>query len=237
MDKSQTERLRRTIIEMGADLVGFADLIVLPDGIRNGYPRGISVAIRHNPEIIKSIRNGPTFEYALAYEQLNAQLNSLIMQIAAYIEGLGFNAKPLKATVVRATAPGVKEKFKPLEDILIELPHKTIATLAGLGWIGKTDLLVNEKYGPRIRLASILTDLPFACDEPIIESRCGSCTACADACPVKAGRAQDWHRDSPPGEQYDVHQCYEFAKKISIERGFSHQLCGICMAVCPVGRQ
>ena len=235
MEGFPTESFRRTIIEMGADLAGFADLREIPDDIRNGLPRGISIAKKYAPEVIAGIHNGPTPEYAAMYERLNAELNSVAKRIAAYIEGLGFNAKVRLSTVAGPSKGNRVVEFKPLEEIAVRLPHKTVATLAGLGWIGRTDLLVTKKYGPRIRLASILTDAPFECDKPIVESRCGKCVACVDACPVDAGRTANWRRDLLE-EKYDVYKCYEFAKKISLERGFNHHLCGICIAACPVGK-
>jgi len=236
MQHFSTESFRDTILDMGADLVGFADLSMIPDNIRDGFPRGISIAKRYAPEVIAGIHNGPTPEYAAMYERLNAELNSVVKRIAAYIESLGFNAKARLSTVAGPSKGNIVVEFKPLESIAVRLPHKTIATLAGLGWIGKTDLLVSREYGPRIRLASILTDAPFACDKPVVESRCGECVACAGACPVKAGRVDNWQRDVPEEKRYDVHKCYEFAKKISLERGFNHHLCGICIAACPVGK-
>jgi epoxyqueuosine reductase QueG len=59
------------------------------------------------------------------------------------------------------------------------LPHKTTATLAGLGWIGKCALLVTERYGSAIRLTAVLTEAELPCGEPVSRSRCG---ACADKC-------------------------------------------------------
>jgi epoxyqueuosine reductase QueG len=235
MDEMMAESLKRTIVEMGTALVGFADLKSLPEELTGGFPRAIAIARCHEPRIIKEIGEGPTPEYADAYERLNAELNSLSVRISAFIEGLGYAAKPLPATRGGSKRLAGLVEFEQLEDSVVKLPHKTIATLAGLGWIGKTDLLINEKYGPRIRLASVLTDMPLMTDEPIVESRCGKCTACAEACPVQAGRVNSWLQGAGEAERYNVRLCDEFTRKISEERGLNHQLCGICIAACPVG--
>jgi len=57
--------------------------------------------------------------------------------------------------------------------------------MAGLGWQGKSLLIINPKYEPRVRYATFLTDLPLTPDEPI-ENKCGKCKQCIKACPVGA---------------------------------------------------
>jgi epoxyqueuosine reductase QueG len=66
------------------------------------------------------------------------------------------------------------------------LPHKTVATKAGFGWIGKSALLITKRYGAAIRLASVLTDADLDTAEPVEQSMCGDCRQCADHCPAKA---------------------------------------------------
>ena len=60
-----------------------------------------------------------------------------------------------------------------LDNLGAELPHKTVATRAGIGWIGKCALLVTEKYGSAIRLTTVLTDMDLETDQPINGSKCG----------------------------------------------------------------
>lgn len=66
------------------------------------------------------------------------------------------------------------------------LSQKKMAQLAGLGPIGKNSLIVNPKYGPWIRLQSILTDAPLIPDKEYTTDLCKDCTACIDACPTGA---------------------------------------------------
>jgi epoxyqueuosine reductase QueG len=103
------------------------------------------------------------------------------------------------------------------------LSHKHVSRLAGLGWIGRNNLLVNEKFGSRIRLLTILTDLPLATDSPLSKD-CGSCRACQSVCPVGA------IKDRP--EDFDHLQCYEQLKVFSKTLHFSHHICGICVKAC-----
>jgi len=66
------------------------------------------------------------------------------------------------------------------------ISQKRLAQLAGLGNFGKNSLIINPKYGPWIRLQSILTDAELVLDKPFTEDLCGDCEECVKACPVGA---------------------------------------------------
>ena len=74
-----------------------------------------------------------------------------------------------------------------------ELPHKTIATKAGLGWIGKSALFTTKEYGSALRLSSVLTDAPLNIGKPVLKSRCGKSTECMAACPGGAISGKEWN--------------------------------------------
>lgn len=67
-----------------------------------------------------------------------------------------------------------------------DLNHKTVAAIAGLGGIGLNRLLVTPRWGPFVRLSTVITDAPLDPDHPVEENPCDACGACVDACPVEA---------------------------------------------------
>ncbi|MCB2358782.1 epoxyqueuosine reductase [Clostridium estertheticum] len=73
------------------------------------------------------------------------------------------------------------------------LPHKKIAILAGLGWIGKSNLLVTKDYGSALCMCTILTNAPLPIENrSIIMPKCGECTVCKDICPTGAIHGSTW---------------------------------------------
>jgi len=65
------------------------------------------------------------------------------------------------------------------------LPERYVAYLSGIGFIGKNNLLITEKYGSFVFLGEIITDIKLNVDEPM-KQKCGDCTLCFDACPTKS---------------------------------------------------
>ena len=76
-------------------------------------------------------------------------------------------------------APG-----KPAPDVIIDFGKA--AKACGLGEMGRSGKIVNKTHGPLMRYCFIITDAPLETDEPLTESVCDGCGACAQACPGKA---------------------------------------------------
>lgn len=93
-----------------------------------------------------------------------------------------------------AVAPG-----KPAPDVIIDFGKA--AKACGLGEMGRSGKIVNKKYGPFMRYCFIITDAPLQCDEPLTETICDGCGACAEACPGHA-----------IGETLDTWQCSVYYK-------------------------
>jgi len=111
--------------------------------------------------------------------------------------------------------------------------HKTAATQAGLGWIGKTAIFVSPRLGPWLRLATVFTDADLPAGEPVTQGGCAKCRLCVDACPAGAGRDTQWRTGMPRHELLDVVACMKENDRHPEAGG----LCGVCVAVCPFGRR
>lgn len=208
----------------GADLVGFANLRNLPASSRHNLPRAVGFAVALAPEIVSGIKDGPTREYHAEYERVNTLLGELSLTTADLIRSRGF-----ETISSAATDEGVDPKTYSTE-----LPHKTVGTLAGFGWIGKCALLVSKQFGSAIRLNRVLTDAPIPTGTPISESRCSDCRACVDACPGLAPTGDNWTREKHRNDFFDAFACRRAARETAQRRtGFSGSFCGICIAVCP----
>ena len=112
--------------------------------------------------------------------------------------------------------------------------HKYAAALSGLGTVGKSGLFLSSKFGPRVRLGTILTDCKVAEGSKLLPSVCGGCNLCAAACPAMAITGEEWKAGEEREKIVDAKACSEYMKKKFqlIGRG---SVCGICMRVCPRG--
>ncbi len=219
--------------------VGFADLGGLLPTAYQAYPRGISIMRRLEASIVDSAVDGPSRLYFDHYHQVNEELANICAGISEALRKEGFSALALSPTVSDSSIDkGDKEKAFDAETLSAPVSHKMLATRSGLGWIGKTDLLVSPDFGPRLRLASILTDAPLpVCQEPIEESRCGSCDICQRICPARAANGKSWKAGMRREEFFDAHKCKENCRMLSrVRLGETISLCGICVAACPRGK-
>lgn len=209
--------------EQGASLTGFADLQGIETEARDGYPYGISIGIGLDPKVIEGIKIGPTKEYLAEYKRANQLLDELAQQTVLFLMERGYKAKLRPATF---------EEDKT--HLAAKLPHKTVATRAGLGWIGKNALLVTRQYGPAVRLVTVLTDAPVEPGKPIDESQCGRCTQCVDACPAHAHTGKNWAAGMNRVELYNAFACQEMMRNLSRKLiGETASICGLCITACP----
>lgn len=113
---------------------------------------------------------------------------------------------------------------------------KYSAVNAGLGWIGKNDVLITKEYGPRIRLSAILIDYNVSCGTPITESLCpDACNRCVDICPYHALSGKQWNISMERSELIDFHKCNK-KRSLLIEKLGRKNSCGLCMVICPYGK-
>ncbi|HLC16628.1 MAG TPA: hypothetical protein VJL89_10425 [Thermodesulfovibrionia bacterium] len=184
----------------------------LPVELTEGLARGISIAVRVSQAVMRGVVDGPTRHYLHHYRMLNMLLDQITLKLAMAIQSIGFEAMPIAAS-----------QLVDWDKQTAHLSHKMIALRAGIGWIGRNNLLVHPEFGSHIRLATVLTDMPLPADKPC-ESGCGTCRLCIDSCTVNAIR--DSHKD------WDKEGCLAQLKQFSKTTNIGQYICGLCVKVC-----
>jgi epoxyqueuosine reductase len=205
-----------------ADLRGFA---TPADASGNAFPRAVSFALPMPPRIMAGILQGPGPAYAEEFTRKNDRINVLGEELELELKGRGIRA-------LRLAASGRID----VERLASEFPHKTAATRAGLGWIGRNCQLVTMQYGPWVRLGTVFTDMETQCGHPRERSSCGKCGKCVEACPAHALKGALWQPGIPREEILDAHACEQW-KKEHYPQYLEGRLCGICSSACPFGRK
>ena len=98
--------------------------------------------------------------------------------------------------------------------------YKHAAELSGLGTIGRHSLLITSDYGPRVKLACLLTEAALETTPPENKNYCTECNACIDECPAQALQV--------PG-QGEAYQINKFACRTYRQVGLT---CSVCMKAC-----
>ncbi len=183
----------------------------LPDGLSHVIVTGHAM----DAELVK------TYPSALAGAATGREYSheaAIVMQVAAYIRNLGYNA------------------VASMNDTALVIPY---AIKAGLGEYGRNQMVLTPEFGPRVRFSKIFTDMPLAVDAPRalgLTAYCEGCDVCAVACPVKA---LPFAVPSLPDASAslstlrgvrkwssDPEACFGYWAKLKSD-------CAICMRVCP----
>lgn len=186
----------------------------------NDLPEGLTSVIVLGHEMEEDLV--ATYPSALAGAATGREYSheaSIVMQVAAYIRNLGYEAVP------------------SMNDTALVIPY---AVKAGLGEYARNQMVITPEFGPRLRFSKIFTNLPVAHDDPKpkgVRAFCDICTKCADACPVKAlpygppstERANISAIKGVRKWTSDAEKCFGFWAKLSSD-------CAICMRVCPFNR-
>ena len=229
--QSASGGLAELILGWGASLVGFADLRGVAPPAFSHLPSGVSIVMALDSAALAGVRDGPTMEYYEEYKRANRALDEIAARSADHINSLGHTAEVFPATIVDSSMGSDYQKT-----LSVGFQHKTAATRAGLGWIGKSALLVTPEFGSRVRLVTVFTDMPLHVATHITEGRCGDCRACSRTCPAGAIKGREWRVDLPRAELVDVVACRAKMTQLLLERvGVEDAVCGVCLAVCPVG--
>ncbi|MFO7769130.1 MAG: reductive dehalogenase domain-containing protein [bacterium] len=130
------------------------------------------------------------------------------------------------AAAIRAAGYDAKAHYDAHYDVILP----PLAIRAGLGELGRHNILIAPRFGTRVRIGAVTTDLPLRHGSPVdlgVRSFCEVCSKCARSCPpgaLSSGRpapvrgVEKWPTDTE--------RCYAYWRAMGTD-------CGICMTVCP----
>jgi reductive dehalogenase len=233
--QAMTDLIKRTAGWFGADLVGIASLdrtwvyshwgdhsvqlglggsvgepLELPDYFTNVIVMAVEMDYQH-------VRRSPAVEAAtdLAY----SKMGFIAPSMARFVQELGYHAMPSG------------------NDTALSIP---LAVDAGLGELGRNGILITDKYGPRVRICKVFTDLPLVHDKPVdlgVQAFCETCERCAQKCPGQALK-----RGERTAEHNNISNNVNIRKwPVNAERciqwWFKNRAhCTVCIRVCPFNK-
>ncbi|MFC1527071.1 4Fe-4S double cluster binding domain-containing protein [Candidatus Latescibacterota bacterium] len=232
---SLDDRLAQLADDRGVDFYGIADLTVAHDFILEqgdeavaAYPRAVSLGICLPDAIVDLLPRRQERAVAIdyrhhAYDVINTRLDVVASEVASLLQREGCSARPVPAT-------GTVDRQK----LAAMFSHKLAAHLAGLGWIGKSCLLITPERGPRVRWTTVLTDADLPTGDILVPG-CEDCTECADACPVQAFTGRAFDPEEPREVRFDAQACSDYFARMR-EEGEEPVVCGLCLHACPHGQ-
>ena len=182
--------------------------------IAKPLPYAVSMGMRLSYPVLKTVVTAPTWTYNYHYRQINIALDQAAVHVAGEIQRAGFTALPIPASQILDG-----------EKLRAHLSHREIAGLAGLGWMGRNNLLVTPEFGSQVRLVTILTDMELPARSGGHEGGdCGTGRACVKMCPVEA-------IDDDPAN-FDLDSCSAQLRRFSKSEKINSLICGLCIKVC-----
>ncbi len=200
-------------------IYGFADIAYSP--YARDYASALVFAVPYGKQLTPETYTEEGFEGGIQWAK--ARLEAILPRLETILRRRG----------ARYWIPPVAQQSE--ETLLAPFSFKFAAVNAGLGWIGKNDVVITRRYGPRVRLSAVLIDAPFEYGTPVSASACPeSCRKCADICPCRALKNRLWSIDAVRAEIIDYQRCNRM-RSAFINRLGRKNACGLCLAVCPFG--
>lgn len=226
------ERVRAECQKMEIPLVGIAPVSRWEDPLFNPWipieffphsivPETKSVIVIGLPIHLPVLETSPSIWYRELYKTVNSLLDQYTYRIASLLYELGH-----QAVFVPRDGYGSIEVLQ--SNPVAFFSHRHAAVLAGLGTFGTNNMVLTPEYGPRVRFGSVFTSADITPDSVRSDDLCIRCNRCVDLCPTKALQEGQY-----PDSLTDKKACA--AHSAELNRHFISP-CGICIKVCPVGK-
>lgn len=200
-------------------IYGFTDISYSP--YASEYKSALVLAVPYGEQL--TLKNYSEERFEKGIQDARKVLEEILIQISEILDKYK----------VKYYIPPVAQNSE--EDLIAPFSFKYAAINAGLGWIGKNDVVITEKYGPRVRLSAVLINEPFTYGQKITKSNCpDSCRKCVDICPCQALYNTNWDIDTLRSDMIDYKLCNQ-KRSLYLEKHGRKNACGLCIAACPVG--
>jgi len=221
--ESNLQHLRLAAAKMGIDVLSSAALGPrerehFHESIRDiasslGFAVVIGVAL--SDQVLATISGRPNWTYYHHYRTVNLALDQAALSIAGECRRMGARAFPVPAS-----------QILDWEKLRAHLSHRELGALAGLGWRGRNNLLVNPRFGSQVRYVTVLTDLDLPARGEALDDAagCGACRACHDACPARAIGTEP--------SDFNLDRCAAQIRRFSRSEKLNTLICGVCIRAC-----
>ena len=206
------ETIETILKESGADFVLFVDITNLSCEENKNYSHAILFGITLSTDYLQNIMNTPDYiqarirnnsdflddEFYLA----ELQTDELADKIAQLLNNNGYKAYSHSEKNQKETS------FLDKIHLKTPLPHKTIARIAGIGWIGKNNLLITPNFGCALCLGVVITNASLKITTSnSTQSKCNNCNICIKLCEPKALKGIAWNLNTKREEMLDIFKC------------------------------
>jgi epoxyqueuosine reductase QueG len=204
-----TKTIKSYICNLGIDIVGIAGLSALCK-----IPVGLNIDL---PDLFKKY----PFAIVIGAQCRKISKHASGDETAVYLEKISYDIMGyLEKKQYQYLVIHPEDEYDPDNRMgLISL--KILAKQAGLGWQGRSLLIISPVYGPIHRLIAILTNMPLNPDEPI-QNKCGDCMVCVEKCPKKSLTLCRF--DDHPDSREDI---------LDVQTCLGDNGCMVCILKCP----
>ena len=201
IDNKIAAEIEKALFDRGADIVRFVDISHLPESQTQGFAKAVVFCMALSKAYILAKYNGEMTEKD-EFADKEHEADVLADWLANWLRQKGYGAysQSEESNWQNSNFDGATRSSR--------LPHKTLARLAGLGYIGKNNLLITERYGCAIIICTVLTDAPFTAEPHSIDlSKCGNCDICKQICTENAILGNEWSEATSRDGVIDVSKC------------------------------
>lgn len=203
--------IRKELTNQGAAFVHFVDVSHLSAQQNKGLNTAILFGLPLTPEFIGKVAQTNDYVEQLVRSNLQdedefslkeIEARQMADELADFLQNKGYQAYSQSDKNLERNGGYDFQNHSTL------LPHKTIAVLAGIGWIGKHNLLITKELGSAISMCTVLTNAPLpTATNAEVRPKCGNCTICKDVCPTGALTGESWSKNTTRDEIVNVYKC------------------------------